>query len=51
MQWEFVVAMIIAIPLVLIPVAIAWYLNLGGLFKMLQRRIKGAEVKGIVKAE
>lgn len=31
MTWEFVVALIIAIPVVLIPVAFVWFLNLGGI--------------------
>ncbi len=30
MPWEFVVALIVAIPVVLIPVAFVWFLNLGG---------------------
>ncbi len=38
MQWEFVVALVIAIPIILVPVVFAWYLNIGGLFKAVQRR-------------
>jgi len=30
MQWEFVVALVLAIPVVLFPVAFVWYLNIGG---------------------
>lgn len=51
MQWEFVVAIAVAVPLILIPVAIVWYLNMGGLLKALQRRVSGAEAKEVVKAE
>ena len=29
MQWEFVVALVIAIPIILFPAAFIWYLNLG----------------------
>jgi hypothetical protein len=31
MQWEFVVALVLAIPVVLFPVAFVWYLNIGGI--------------------
>lgn len=33
MQWEFVVALLVAIPLILFPAAFVWYLNLGGMLK------------------
>ena len=32
MEWQFIVAMVIAIPLILFPAAFVWYLNIGGLF-------------------
>jgi hypothetical protein len=32
MQWEFVVALVIAIPIVLFPAAFVWYLNAGGIY-------------------
>ena len=32
MQWEFVVALVIAIPLILFPAAFVWYLNIGGIY-------------------
>ena len=32
MQWEFIVALVIAIPVILFPVAFVWYLNLGGIY-------------------
>ncbi len=31
MQWEFIVALVIAIPIIIFPVAFVWYLNAGGL--------------------
>jgi hypothetical protein len=31
MQWELVAALVIAIPIVLFPIAYIWYLNLGGI--------------------
>jgi hypothetical protein len=32
MQWEFVVVLVIAIPIVLFPAAFVWYLNAGGIY-------------------
>ena len=43
MQWEFVVALVLAVPLVLFPVALVWYLNIGGIYSAIQAaRKKGA---------
>ena len=32
MQWELVVALVIAIPVILFPAAYIWYINLGGIY-------------------
>ena len=32
MQWEFIVALVIAIPIILFPAAFVWYLNIGGIY-------------------
>lgn len=32
MQWEFIVALVIAIPIILFPAAFVWYLNVGGIY-------------------
>jgi hypothetical protein len=32
MQWELIVALVIAIPIILFPVAFVWYLNMGGIY-------------------
>jgi hypothetical protein len=32
MEWEFVIALVIAIPVVLFPAALVWYLNVGGIY-------------------
>ncbi len=37
MNWEFLVALIIAIPVVLFPAAFVWYLNAGGLYAAVKR--------------
>jgi len=36
MQWEFLVALIVAIPVILFPAAFVWYLNAGGAFKAIK---------------
>ena len=32
MQWELVVALVIAIPIILFPAAYIWYINIGGIY-------------------
>ena len=32
MQWEFIVALVIAIPIILFPAAFVWYINIGGIY-------------------
>ena len=34
MQWQIVLAVVVGIPLVLIPMALVWYLNASGLYKV-----------------
>jgi hypothetical protein len=42
MEWEFVVALVVMIPVILLPVAFVWYLNLGGILAAV-RRARAAE--------
>ena len=37
MQLEFIVALILGIPAILFPVALVWYLNIGGLYEIIQK--------------
>ena len=32
MDWQIIVALVIAIPVILFPVAFVWYLNVGGIY-------------------
>jgi len=32
MEWGFIVALVVAIPIILFPVAFVWYLNIGGIY-------------------
>jgi hypothetical protein len=49
MQWEFVVALAVAIPVILFPAAFVWYMNVGGAYAAVRRaREKRAELGGRV---
>ena len=37
MQWELVVALVIAVPVILFPVAYVWYINIGGIIAAIKR--------------
>jgi len=37
MEWQIVIAILIAIPIVLFPVALIWYLNLGGVVTAIKK--------------
>lgn len=41
MQWEFIVALVIAIPVILFPAAFVWYMNAGGLYTAIKRAVAG----------
>ena len=45
MQWELVVALVIAIPIILFPAAYVWYLNIGGIYAL----VKEARAKRVAK--
>jgi hypothetical protein len=45
MQWELVIALVIAIPIILFPAAYVWYLNVGGIVAA----IKEARAKRIAR--
>jgi len=56
MQWEFVVALVIAIPIILFPAAFVWYLNVGGIYAAIKearaRRVaREKEAKAVAKAK
>ena len=33
MEWHFFLALIVAIPIILIPAVLIWYLNVGGIYR------------------
>ena len=36
MQWEFIVALVLAVPVILFPVAFIWYINVSGLYQVMR---------------
>ncbi|HEY50311.1 MAG TPA: hypothetical protein G4O20_00690 [Dehalococcoidia bacterium] len=37
MEWQIIVALVLIIPVLLIPVAYVWYLNIGGLYAVMKQ--------------
>ncbi len=37
MEWQIIVALVIAIPIILFPVALIWYINFGGIVAAFKR--------------
>ncbi|MDO8491518.1 MAG: hypothetical protein Q7T04_05845 [Dehalococcoidia bacterium] len=37
MEWQVVVAIVLAVPVILFPVAFVWYLNIGGIYAAMQK--------------
>ena len=59
MEWQFIVALVIAIPIILFPAAFIWYLNVGGIYvaikeararRVARRKEVGETVKAKLKA-
>ena len=51
MQWELIVALVVAIPVILFPAAYVWYLNIGGVYAALKEARQRQTVQKGVKAE
>ena len=55
MQWELIVALVIAIPIILFPAAFVWYLNIGGIYAAIKearaRRVAHKKVGEAVKTK
>jgi len=47
MEWQFIVALVVMIPIILLPVAFVWYLNLGGLYAAVREARKKRVARGI----
>jgi len=52
MEWQFVVALAVAIPVILFPAAFVWYLNIGGIHATVQEaRAKRTAQEKVVEAK
>lgn len=55
MEWEFIIAMIIAVPIILFPAVFVWYLNVGGIYAAIKqaraRKAARREMENAVKVE
>ena len=49
MEWQIIVALVIAIPVILFPVALIWYINMGGIMTAIKAAWarRSAHEKGI----
>ena len=54
MEWQIIVALVIAIPIILLPVAYIWYINIGGIYLAIKearakRAVRRKEAKKPIK--
>ena len=47
MQWELIVALALAIPVILFPAAFVWYLNIGGIVHAVKKAKVAEEEKAV----
>ena len=47
MEWQIIVALVVAIPIILLPAAYVWYLNIGGIYAA----IKEARARRVTREE
>jgi hypothetical protein len=45
MEWQMIVALVIAVPIILFPAAFVWYLNIGGIFQAVREARVAREKK------
>jgi hypothetical protein len=54
MEWQVILALVVAIPIILIPVALIWYINAGGIYLAIKearaKRAARAQIEKIVTA-
>ena len=48
MEWQFILALVIAVPIILFPAAFVWFLNVGGVYAAIKetRAKRAAHEKG-----
>jgi hypothetical protein len=50
MAWQLIVALVIAVPIILFPAALVWYINIGGIYNAVQEARQRAKDKVAQKA-
>ena len=38
MEWQVIVALVVAVPVILFPVVLIWYMNIGGIYAAIKER-------------
>jgi len=51
MQWQVIVALVLVIPIILIPVLFVWYLNIGGIYAAIKEKQAAREQSRKMAAE
>ncbi len=53
MEWQIILAIVVAVPIILIPVAFIWYINVSGLYQVIKeaRQRQKRRVKTLQGAE
>ena len=51
MEWQIIVALVVMIPVILVPVVFIWFLNFGGLYSVMKRIREGRAVVSKARAE
>ena len=51
MEWQVILALVIVIPVILIPVLFVWYLNIGGIYAVIKEREAAREQGRKIAAE
>ena len=52
MEWQIIVALVLAVPIILLPVAFIWYINVSGLYQAMRdarqrEKSKARTLKGV----
>ncbi len=37
MEWQIIVALVVMVPIILLPVVFVWFINIGGLYTVMRR--------------
>ena len=51
MEWTAILALVLAIPIILTPVVLVWYVNIGGIIAILNKRRKSEAAKWLFDLE